>query len=218
MGAAGWRADGSGVEAVGVVRRRGLAAVAGVLIGCLPVAGPVRVVSDGPRPHAGGGAVHRAESGARRSGAACVAVAVVERGGARQGSRRRAGGRGRTARGGGEQLAAVSRGRRGRGTSGAAASPSSDGPAAGRSGLHRPTGDPPGSPPSSPQTRPQAQTEEIRRDKLCVTGTQIGPGHSSEIRKTFPAKKPAIEYERELIERYRRMHGQNTLPGNKTNR
>jgi len=48
------------------------------------------------------------------------------------------------------------------GTSGAAASPSSDGPAAGRSGVHRPTGDPPGPPPSSPQTRPQAQTEEIR--------------------------------------------------------
>lgn len=38
MRAAGWRAEGSGVEAVGVVRRRGLAVVAGVLIGCLPVA------------------------------------------------------------------------------------------------------------------------------------------------------------------------------------
>jgi hypothetical protein len=47
---------------------------------------------------------------------------------------------------------------------------------------------------------------------------EVGPGHSSEIRETFPNKAAARDYETRLIERYRRMYGQDTLPGNKTNR
>lgn len=45
-----------------------------------------------------------------------------------------------------------------------------------------------------------------------------GVGHSSEIRKTFKNKDAARAYETKLIERYRRMYGQDKLPGNKTNR
>ncbi|MBW2647104.1 MAG: RHS domain-containing protein, partial [Deltaproteobacteria bacterium] len=47
---------------------------------------------------------------------------------------------------------------------------------------------------------------------------EVGPGHSSEIRKISPNKAAAREYETKLIERYRRIYGQDTLPGNKTNR
>ena len=47
---------------------------------------------------------------------------------------------------------------------------------------------------------------------------EIGPGHSSDIRKTFPDKRSAREYETNLIERFRRMFGDDALPGNKTNR
>lgn len=43
-----------------------------------------------------------------------------------------------------------------------------------------------------------------------------GPGFESEIRKTFPNKAAARDYERQLIERFRRMYGEETLPGNKS--
>ena len=46
----------------------------------------------------------------------------------------------------------------------------------------------------------------------------VGPGHSSEIRKVFPTKAKARKYETRLIERFRRIFGQDKLPGNKTNR
>ena len=72
---------------------------------------------------------------------------------------------GRAAGGAGVGLASVSGGRRGEGGRRAAAPPPPDGPAAGRSGVHRPPGVPPGPPPSSSQTRPEAQTQEIR----CVS-------------------------------------------------
>ena len=58
--------------------------------------------------------------------------------------------------------------------------------------------------------RAEQQVRKLNRD--------IGPGHSSEIRKEFPNKDAAREYETKLIERYRSIYGQNTLPGNKTNR
>jgi RHS repeat-associated protein len=48
--------------------------------------------------------------------------------------------------------------------------------------------------------------------------SDVGPGHRSQIRKTFPDKDQARAYETKLIERYRRMYGQDKLPGNKTNR
>jgi RHS repeat-associated protein len=47
---------------------------------------------------------------------------------------------------------------------------------------------------------------------------EIGPGHSSEIRKSFPNKAAARGYETKLIERFRRILGQDSLPGNKSNR
>ncbi len=47
---------------------------------------------------------------------------------------------------------------------------------------------------------------------------EVGPGHTAEIRKTFPDKRTARTYETNLIERYRRMYGQDSLPGNLTNR
>lgn len=47
---------------------------------------------------------------------------------------------------------------------------------------------------------------------------EAGPGHTSEIRRIFPNKDAARTYETNLIERYRRMYGQDTLPGNRINR
>ncbi len=47
---------------------------------------------------------------------------------------------------------------------------------------------------------------------------KYGPGHTSEIRKTFGNKADARRYETRLIERYRRMYGEDKLPGNETNR
>jgi len=47
---------------------------------------------------------------------------------------------------------------------------------------------------------------------------EVGPGHSAEIRKTFPDKRAARDYETRVIERFRRMFGDDALPGNKTNR
>lgn len=45
-----------------------------------------------------------------------------------------------------------------------------------------------------------------------------GPGFESEIRKTFGSKANARDYEGQLIERFRRIHGDDALPGNKNNR
>lgn len=47
---------------------------------------------------------------------------------------------------------------------------------------------------------------------------EVGPGHETEIRKTFANKDAARNYETKLIDRYRRMYGADKLPGNKTNR
>lgn len=47
---------------------------------------------------------------------------------------------------------------------------------------------------------------------------ETGDTYTSEIRKTFPDKASARDYETRVIERFRRMYGQDTLPGNKTNR
>lgn len=48
---------------------------------------------------------------------------------------------------------------------------------------------------------------------------QNGPGYTSEIRRTFPGgKAPARTYETNFIERFRRMFGDDQLPGNLTNR
>lgn len=47
---------------------------------------------------------------------------------------------------------------------------------------------------------------------------ETGERFESRIRRTFDNKRDAREYETRLIERYRRMYGDDTLPGNKTNR
>ncbi|MEW6120405.1 MAG: hypothetical protein AB1593_09985, partial [Pseudomonadota bacterium] len=47
---------------------------------------------------------------------------------------------------------------------------------------------------------------------------ESGEFYRSEVRKTFPDKASARDYETRVIERFRRIHGDNTLPGNKTNR
>jgi hypothetical protein len=47
---------------------------------------------------------------------------------------------------------------------------------------------------------------------------EIGDTFRSDIRKTFPDKRSAREYETRLIERFRRRYGQDALPGNKTKR
>ena len=64
------------------------------------------------------------------------------------------------------------------------------------------------------------------RDGASIRGEQqarrltreTGDFYESEIRKTFPDKRSARDYERRLIERFRRMFGDDALPGNKTNR
>lgn len=64
------------------------------------------------------------------------------------------------------------------------------------------------------------------RDGASVRGEQqvrqlmreTGLPYESEIRQWFSNKQSAREYERRLIERFRRMYGDDTLPGNKTNR
>jgi hypothetical protein len=58
--------------------------------------------------------------------------------------------------------------------------------------------------------RAEQQVRQLNRE--------AGPGHTSEIRQTFDNKRDARAYETELIERYRRRFGDDTLPGNKTNR
>lgn len=47
---------------------------------------------------------------------------------------------------------------------------------------------------------------------------ETGDTHTTEIRKTFPDKASVRDYETRVIERFRRMYGNDTLPGNKTNR
>lgn len=47
---------------------------------------------------------------------------------------------------------------------------------------------------------------------------ETGDVYTTEIRKTFPDKASARQYETKLIERFRRLYGEGTLPGNKTNR
>ncbi len=47
---------------------------------------------------------------------------------------------------------------------------------------------------------------------------ETGQPYRSDIRKTFPDKRSAREYETRLIERFRRRYGDDALPGNKTNR
>ncbi len=47
---------------------------------------------------------------------------------------------------------------------------------------------------------------------------ETGQKHETKILRTFGSKKEAREYETRFIERYRRMFGEKTLPGNKTNR
>ena len=64
------------------------------------------------------------------------------------------------------------------------------------------------------------------RDGASIRGEQqarrltreTGDFYESEIRKTFPDKQSARDYETRLIERFRKMFGEDTLPGNKTNR
>jgi len=64
------------------------------------------------------------------------------------------------------------------------------------------------------------------RDGASIRGEQqarslqreTGDFYRSDIRKTFPDKRSAREYETRLIERFRRWYGQDALPGNKTNR
>ena len=47
---------------------------------------------------------------------------------------------------------------------------------------------------------------------------ETGDRFETDIRKTFPDKASARDYETKLIERFRRMYGDDNLPGNKTNR
>jgi len=58
--------------------------------------------------------------------------------------------------------------------------------------------------------RAEQQVRQLQR--------QTGDEFRSDIRKTFPDKASARDYETRLIERFRRMYGADTLPGNKTNR
>lgn len=47
---------------------------------------------------------------------------------------------------------------------------------------------------------------------------ETGDVYTTVIRKTFPDKASARNYETRLIERFRRIYGEDSLPGNKTNR
>jgi RHS repeat-associated protein len=58
--------------------------------------------------------------------------------------------------------------------------------------------------------RGEAQARALTRE--------AGDLYRSEIQRTFPDKASAREYETRLIERYRRIYGDDTLPGNKANR
>ena len=58
------------------------------------------------------------------------------------------------------------------------------------------------------------RAEQQARKLLRETGNRF----ETSIRKIFPDKASAREYETRLIERFRRLFGQDALPGNKTNR
>ena len=58
--------------------------------------------------------------------------------------------------------------------------------------------------------RAEQQVRKLNRES--------GPGYTSEIRKSFPNKAAARQYETKFIERYRRMFGDDKLDGNKNNR
>jgi hypothetical protein len=58
--------------------------------------------------------------------------------------------------------------------------------------------------------RGEAQSRALAR--------QTGQQYQSEIRRTLPDKQSAREYETRFIETFRRLFGDDTLPGNKTNR
>jgi hypothetical protein len=58
--------------------------------------------------------------------------------------------------------------------------------------------------------RAETQVRQLRK--------QTGDFYQSDIRRTFPDKSSARDYETKLIERFRRMYGDDSLPGNKTNR
>lgn len=44
---------------------------------------------------------------------------------------------------------------------------------------------------------------------------EVGPGHTSEIRKTLPSKAAARQHETSVIKRFRRLFGEEQLPANK---
>jgi RHS repeat-associated protein len=64
------------------------------------------------------------------------------------------------------------------------------------------------------------------RDGASIRGEQqarrltreTGDFYESEIRRTFPDKQSARDYETRVIERFRKIFGEDSLPGNKTNR
>jgi hypothetical protein len=58
--------------------------------------------------------------------------------------------------------------------------------------------------------RAEAQARQLTRE--------TGDVYKSEIRTTFPGKASARDYETRVIDRFRRMFGDDTLPGNRTNR
>ena len=58
--------------------------------------------------------------------------------------------------------------------------------------------------------RAEQQARQLRKE--------TGQPYRTDIRKTFPDKRSAREYETRLIERFRRRYGQDALPGNKANR
>jgi hypothetical protein len=58
--------------------------------------------------------------------------------------------------------------------------------------------------------RGEAQARALRKE--------TGEFYRSDIRRTFPDKASARDYETRVVERFRRMFGDDALPGNKTNR
>ena len=58
--------------------------------------------------------------------------------------------------------------------------------------------------------RGEAQTRKLIK--------HTGEYHESDIRRTLPDKATGLDYEKRLIERFRRIYGPDSLPGNKTNR
>ena len=71
---------------------------------------------------------------------------------------------------------------------------------------------------SAQGTRVRDGASKRAEQQVRKLNREVGPGHTSEIRKNFPNKDAARTYETNLIERYRSRYGQDTLPGNKTNR